>query len=270
MIVWADLHTHSTCSDGSMTPSELVRHAKKLGIKGLSITDHDTVDSYQEAIEVAKQEGIHLGTGVELSCQFKGHNLHILGYDFDLFNENLLQLCQRHSRRREARNRAMLEKLEEHQIHIDYEELLKKARGKTIGRPHIAEIMLEKGCINTIRDAFTLYIGECGKCYVQGEPFSIQETLDILHAAQGKAFIAHPQLLPKQLPLGELLQHPFDGMECFYSRLTKKPWIETALRKKWLMSGGSDFHGSTKPEAILGSNGVDRETFYRIFEHPVA
>ncbi len=270
MIIWADLHTHTTCSDGSMTPTELIRHAKKLGLHGLSITDHDTIDSYSEAIEIAKKEGIHLGTGIELSCEFNGHSLHILGYDFDPFNDRILQLCQRHHRRREDRNLAMLEKLHQHQMPISYEELLAKARGNTIGRPHIAEIMMEKGYVKTIRDAFNLHIGEYGNCYVQGEPFSVQEAIDILHGAHGKAFIAHPQLLPKQLPLDDLLQHPFDGMECFYSRLTKRSWIAIAEQKRWLMSGGSDFHGSVKPEVVLGCNGVDRDTFYRIFEHPVA
>jgi predicted metal-dependent phosphoesterase TrpH len=253
-----------------MTPTELIRHAKKLGLQGLSITDHDTIDSYPEAIETAQKEGIHLGTGVEFSCEFQGASLHILGYDFDPFNVNILQLCKRHHRRREHRNLAMLEKLNQNQMPISYEELLAKARGKTIGRPHIAEIMIDKGYVKTIRDAFNLYIGEHGKCYVQGEPFSVQEAIDILHEAHGKAFVAHPQLLPKQLSLDALLKHPFDGIECFYSRLAKKPWIAIAEQKKWLMSGGSDFHGSVKPEVVLGCNGVDRETFYRIFEHPVA
>ncbi len=267
MMYWADLHTHTSCSDGIMTPTELLYFAKEKGLQGLSITDHDTIEGYSEAIKVAKELGIHLGLGVEFSCDFQGYSLHILGYDFDPSNEEIQQLCQRHYERRAHRNHAILEKLRHHKMPITIEELHGKARGKTIGRPHIAEIMVEKGYVKTVRDAFHLYIGEGEVCYAEGVPFQVTDTIDILHAAKGKAFIAHPQLLSKQLPMSELLRLPFDGIECFYSRLTKKIWIEIAESKKWLMSGGSDFHGSIKPAIELGCNGVTQETFYRIFEH---
>jgi hypothetical protein len=252
-----------------MTPKELVYHAKKAGLQGLSITDHDSVDAFPVAIQAAKEVGLHLGSGVEFSCEFQGHSIHLLGYDFNHLDKQIHDLCGRHHKRREHRNRAILKKLEEFGMPVSYEELLGKARGRTIGRPHIAEIMLEKGYVKTIRDAFNLYIAEGEKCYAPGEPFHVQEAIDVLHAAHGKAFIAHPQLLPKDLAVDELLKFPFDGAECFYSRLAKKKWIEIATRKKLLMSGGSDFHGSIKPEVELGCNGVDKETFYRIFEHPL-
>lgn len=269
MTIWADLHCHSSCSDGSLTPSELIDTAASLGLKGVSITDHDTMEGYETAIAAAQRRGIRLGSGVEFSCHFERFNIHILGYDFNLLDSGLINLCLRHRTRRKERNLAILEKLEKLQFPIDYSEAEAKAQGKVIGRPHIAEVMVEKGYVQNIREAFHLYIGEGKSCYVQGEPFKIQEAIDLLHAAHGKAFIAHPQLLPKDLALDEFLKLPFDGIECYYSGLSSKKWVEVARQKQWLMSGGSDFHGAVKPDVALGRNGVSQEMFESIFEHPL-
>jgi hypothetical protein len=266
---FADLHTHTSCSDGSLSPLELIRYAKEIGLQGLSITDHDSIEAYETAVPAAKEAGLILGAGVEFSCVFHGISLHLLGYDFNLEDGAVYELCERHRMRRERRNQAILEKLKEKEMPIDYEELLAKAKGKIIGRPHIAQLMVEKGYVKNIREAFNHYIAEGKKCYVQGEPFTVEEAIEILHGAGGKAFAAHPQLLPEEFPVSELLKLPLDGLECYYSRLFKKSWLEIALANDLLISGGSDFHGSVKPEIELGCSGVDKETFYRIFEHPV-
>lgn len=261
MNYFADLHSHTTCSDGSVSPVELIGLAKQLGLKGLSITDHDSIDAYQTAIPAAKAAGIRLGTGVEFSCEFQGISLHLLGYDFDLKNLGIQQLCERHQKRREVRNRAILAKLDKAGMPIGYEEL----RGN--GRPHIAQLMVEKGYVKNLREAFNHYIGEGRKCYDPGEPFTVEEAINVIHGAGGKAFVAHPQLLPEEFPVEELLKLPFDGLECFYSRLFKKSWAEYADGRGWIKSGGSDFHGSGKPENELGCCGVDEETFNKIFQH---
>jgi predicted metal-dependent phosphoesterase TrpH len=263
---FADLHCHTTCSDGSVTPVELIQLAKQLGLKGLSITDHDSIDAYQTAIAAAKAAGIRLGTGVEFSCEFQGTSLHLLGYDFDLNNSGIQQLCLRHKKRREVRNLAILAKLEKAGMPISYEELQAKG-GNTIGRPHIAQLMVEKGYVKNLREAFNHYIGEGKQCYDPGEPFTVEEAIDVIHGAGGKAFVAHPQLLPNEFPVEELLKLPFDGLECFYCRIFKKSWAEYAEARGWIMSGGSDFHGSTKPENELGCSGVDEETFNKIFAY---
>lgn len=266
MNYFADLHCHTNCSDGTVSPAELIQLAKKIGLKGLSITDHDTIDAYQTAIPAAKEAGLLLGAGVEFSCEFHGISLHLLGYDFDVKNPAIQQLCDRHRKRREFRNQAILQKLTEHGMPITYDELLAKTQGRTIGRPHIAQIMVEKGYVKNFREAFNHYIGEGRKCYAPGEPFTVEEAIDVLHSAGGKAFVAHPQLLPEEFPVEALLKLPFDGLECYYSRLFKKFWVEMAEAKGWLMSGGSDFHGTVKPEIELGCSGVDHETFHQIFE----
>ena len=141
-----------------------------------------------------------------------------------------------------------------------------------MGRPHIAQAMLLKGYVGSIKEAFHKYLGEGKKCYVPGDRVSVDETIAVIHAARGKAFIAHPHLLTAAFPIEKLLMRPFDGIECYYGNLALKlaePWLEIAKKKGWLVSGGSDFHGEVKPQSVLGSSGVDQATFYQIFQHAV-
>ena len=266
-MIWADLHCHTTCSDGTVTPVDLIWQAKAIGLHGLSITDHDTLEAYPIAIAAAQKADIRLGTGIEFSCQFEGESLHLLGYDFRLDNLEMQKLCERHDLRRRLRNTEILKKLEAAGISISYDELASKAQGKAAGRAHIAQLMVEKGFVKTIREAFYRYIGKDKPCFFQGECFDPQEAINIVHLAGGKAFIAHPQLLPGTLDLNHLLQLPFDGIECYYSRMAHNSWLEIAKTRSLLSSGGSDFHGTIRPEAELGCNGVDQATFERIFKN---
>ncbi|MBP7075240.1 MAG: PHP domain-containing protein [Rhabdochlamydiaceae bacterium] len=262
---WADIHTHSQASDGSFSPEDLVRHAKECGLFGLSITDHDTMAAYEKALPVAREIGIHLGIGIEFSCVFEGHDVHLLGYDFEPNSSVIQKLCLRHKNRRLHRNLAMLEMLRSKGIDIDLDNI--KVHGDSVGRPHIALLMLQKGYVKSIKEAFNRYLGEGKSCYVRGESLSVDDTIDTIHKADGKAFIAHPHLLTSSFPVDLLLQKPFDGIECNYGKIkTDKPWAQIARDKRWLMSGGSDFHGSFKPDLPIGCQGVDQATFERIFQ----
>ena len=266
----ADLHCHSTCSDGSLTPEELVMQAKAIGLSGLSITDHDTITAYQTAVEAARKAGLLLGSGVEFSCGHKGMNVHILGYDFELHNAGFNAFCERHRTRRKERNRAILKKLAQHNMPIPEIELEEKEKlHKTIGRPHIAELMVAKGYVPTIREAFMLYIGDGKRCYDPGHFFSIEETITIIRQAGGKAFLAHPHLIDRRKIIEELLAMPFQGIECFYSKSPPEKearWLRMAKEKKLLISGGSDFHGASKPGIPLGCSWVNEEVFNQIFQ----
>lgn len=272
-VPWADLHCHSQASDGTLTPADLVRLAKESGLHGLCITDHDTTAAYVEAIPIAQSIGLHLGAGVEFSCVFEGYDVHLLGYDFELSSIAIEALCQRHYRRRQDRNLKMLEKLREEGMDITSEELEAQGKGDSVGRLHIAQAMLEKKYVSSIKEAFHLYLGEGKRCYVRGDSLSVDETIEAIHSAHGKVFVAHPHLLASSFPIERLLEHPFDGIECFYSKTSKKSadrWAGIAYKNGWIMSGGSDFHGSVKPDIPLGCKGVDQSTFYQIFEHPLA
>ncbi len=263
----ADLHCHSTCSDGTFSPVELIRHAKEIGLKGLSITDHDTIEAYKTAIPAAKEQGILLGTGAEFSCVFKQWSIHILGYDFLLDDPGILNLCAQHQERRLKRNHAILEELAKLRMPISEEEL--RAKGvESIGRPHIAQLMVDKGYVSSIREAFQQYLGDGKRAFVSGDAFSIPETIEIIHQAQGKAFLAHPHLIDRNHLLKELLRLPFDGIECYYGRFLadqEKRWLKLAKEKNLLSSGGSDFHGDIKAYVPLGSSWVDEPTFHAIF-----
>jgi hypothetical protein len=253
-----------------LTPEELVRLAKEVGLGGLSITDHDTVSAYQTAIPVAKELGMRLGSGVEFSTMFETLSVHILGYDIALDSAELHTFCKRHQERREDRNRVILEKLTQKGMPISMEEITKGP--STIGRPHIALAMIAKGYVKSIREAFQIHIGDDKPCYYPGESFSTEETIALIHRLKGKAFLAHPHLLEHGKKIKRLLQLPFNGLECRYAKFTadqEQRWIKIAKEKGLLTSGGSDFHGASKDYIQLGCSWVTQEVFDQIFQHPL-
>ncbi len=260
----ADLHCHSTCSDGTLTPVQLVERAKKQDLQGLSITDHDTIEAYDTAVEAARDLGILLGTGVEFSSEFQKMSVHILGYNYSLTSEPLREFCRKHKERRRGRNLAILAKLARLNMKIEEEEL----PGRSIGRPHIAQVMMQKGYVKSIKEAFNLFLAEGKCCYDPGAAFSVTETIEIIHNAGGKAFIAHPHLLANGAKMRVMFQEAFDGIECYYAHsypALEKRWLKIAKDKNWLISGGSDFHGDIRAQIPLGCSWVDEETFHKIF-----
>jgi len=266
----ADLHCHSTCSDGTVTPEGLIALAKEIGLSGLSITDHDSVDAYESAIPAARAAGIRLGSGAEFSTVDHGVSIHVLAYDIDLKHPDLHAFCKRHIERRTHRNRQIIEKLAAHGMEIDPESLESRiAGGMPVGRPHIAEALIEKGYAKTINEAFQKWIGDGKPCFDPGFPITTDETIELIHQVGGKAFIAHPHLIRKSSHIPKLLEKPFDGIEAYYGTFSadqEKKWLKLAEDKKLLISGGSDFHGEIKPAIRLGCSWVDQEHFERIFE----
>ena len=251
-----------------MTPEEVLHLAKEKGLSGLSFTDHDTLDAYtDETWALAKELGIDLFMGVEFSTRYHKVGVHILGYGVKK-TEKLMAFCEDHKGRRNRRNREILKKLQDLSLTVTEEELEAVKTGEIVGRPHIAKIMVDKGYVKSIQDAFDRYIGDRKCCFVDGDPFTVQETIDAIHEAGGKAFIAHPHLIQKAGILRFLLGMNFDGIECYYSLLyneMEKKWLKVAREKNWLISGGSDFHGSVKPQVTLGCSWVDRENVEAIF-----
>lgn len=265
----ADLHCHSTCSDGSLSPEELLQLAKDQDLQGLSITDHDTITAYETARPLAEKLGIQLISGVELSTNVKGVSVHLLGYAFDLENPAIRELCNRHHTRRMDRFHKMVEKLEQEGMPVDADAIVEKC-GSSVGRPHIAQAMIDKGYVSSIKEAFNLHLGEGRPCYVPGSSFSAEEAIDTIHQAQGKAVIAHPHLIKRRSIVDYLINLDFDGIECYYARFAadqEKPWLKLAKKRDWLVTGGSDFHGDPKPHIPLGCSWAPEETFHLLHEH---
>lgn len=271
----ADLHCHSTYSDGSESPEALLKIAQSKGLSALSITDHDTVGAYAEAIPLFKEAGITLLTGVEFSTSLKGHSVHILGYGFIPDAPSIQQLCAKHTERRESRNRQMLERLATLGMVVTLEDLDEAIAAnpgsdvRTIGRPHIALAMIKKGYVGTPQEAFNKYLAEGRPCYVQGTTLTVDETLNAIHEAKGLAVIAHPHLVKNSALMSELLTKPFDGIECYYGNFLPaehKRWLKVASKKDWLVTGGSDFHGKAKPNIELGCSWIGEEEFQKIIK----
>jgi predicted metal-dependent phosphoesterase TrpH len=259
---FADLHCHSTHSDGTVSPKDLVLLAKTLGLKGLSITDHDTVTSFKAAKPFADEIGVLLLPGVEFSATVDKTSVHILGYSFDPDHKAIEELALKHVSRRKLRNAAILERFKAHNITIYEEEL--PLHLPTMGRPHIAKALVAKGVVSSIQEAFHKYLGDNKPCCVETEGISPEETIDVIQKAGGFAIIAHPHLIETEALLKKLLDLPFDGIECLYGNFPLEKhlkWEKIAKEKKWLETGGSDFHGEIKPQISLGVGGVKEEVF---------
>jgi predicted metal-dependent phosphoesterase TrpH len=262
----ADLHCHTTYSDGTLTPQELVSLAKTIGLQGLAITDHDNCRSYGRVQELAAKESIALLPGIELSTVFQGKSVHILGYGFIPGHPALEALCNRHQMRRLNRAKAILEKLRTFGIEISLDELPKQM----VGRPHIAQAMIEKQKVGSVQEAFKEYLGQGAKAYVAGDEFLVEETLSVIHEAKGLAVLAHPHLIKDPVLVRKLLEYPFDGIECYYARFAmhqNRPWIDLAKSKSLLATGGSDFHGAIKEDLPLGASWVAEELFRPLWNH---
>ncbi len=257
----ADLHCHSRCSDGSDAPLQLVQKAKSASLQGLSITDHDTAAAYTpELFALAEELSIRILAGIEISSEWEGIPVHVLGYGYDLRSASFAAFLQEIQKRRKERNRAILKKLSDLNLQIDEEELI----GETIGRPHFAALLVKKGYVGSIQEAFERYLKDGAACWASGFKFTPAEAIEQIQSANGKAILAHPYFYKKGAFLKKILACPFDGIECHYANLPKAlelPWLKLAEERGWIATGGSDYHGICKPHISLGASWVGETIF---------
>lgn len=260
-----DLHIHSTMSDGTLSPSELVELARKKGLSCIAITDHDTVAGYAEAKAKGDEVGLDVISGVELSVTYSGGQLHLLGYLIDCDNITLLEGLRTLHSARDKRNGEILEKLKEYDIDIKENDLRRVSTSGETGRPHIAKLLIQKGVVSSMDQAFDTYLGREGCAYVERFVFDLEYGIDLIHKAGGIAVIAHPvSLLKDELQAGQLLEQfkriGLDGIEVYYpthSRKMKKQLIGLAKKYGLVITGGSDYHGSIrKGTTLAGGKGV--------------
>lgn len=266
----ADLHCHTTFSDGTETPYDLIQLACKVGLQGLSITDHDTIGAYQEAIPAAQAKNLSLISGVELSAVHHSTSVHILAYSFSLSSPVMEEFCQQHYQRRQVRSQQILDRLALQGMPLAFDEVSSLESKHSIGRPHIALAMVKKGYASSIQNAFHDYLREGKSCYVPGQSFSVEQTIEVIHQAKGLAIIAHPHLIQNVGVLRDLLGMPFDGIEGYYARFpasAHERWLKIGAHKGWIITGGSDFHGAIKPHLSLGCSWVNAEMFTILQQH---
>lgn len=265
-----DLHMHSHYSDGVHAPSVLVDLAKWKGVSAIALSDHDSLEGFPELAEAARAGGIEVMTGVELSCEHVGRDLHILGYGVSYASESLQQLLRDFRAAREERGIRIVEKLAAQGVHLDFAKVLAKADGGALGRPHIADALLEAGYVADHAQAFVKYIGEGCPAYVEKFKMSPEEAIDSIHAADGLAFVAHPGYYLEDLDsFTDLLDRGFDGIEVYHPHhnATMTTRLLTIARDAGLLlSGGSDFHGFAGRDN-LGEPTVPYALFERIQEH---
>lgn len=261
----ADLHVHSDCSDGTDSPQKLLERAANAGLRGLSITDHDTIRAYTpELWPQARALNIELLRGVEISSEWQGLTVHVLAYRFD---DAIQEFLDEVLRRRNDRNCRILEKLEKKGISISEEELFSGDPARILGRFHIASAMVKKKAVGTVQEAYEKYLKDDASCYASGGKFTPLEAIDAVHAHHGLAILAHPHFLKKGRFLKNILDLPFDGIECYYSRLPKEqeiPWVRLAKERRWMITGGSDFHGSNRPNIPIGASWIDEDLFRKL------
>lgn len=255
-----DLHLHTTHSDGSFTPTEVVGFAHKAGVTALAITDHDITTGVPEAIIAGQQLGIEVIPGIEISSIFGESELHILGYFLDWQDTKLRERLTTLRESRHRRNPKIIERLQALGIDITYDEVRTRAGTDSVGRPHIARVLMEKEVVTSAKEAFDRFLAEGKPAYVPRDLPSPAEAIQWIKAAKGLAVLAHPTWvrttdgmltdLVRQLKADGL-----DGVEVHYSTHTARQtreYLAMAKQLGLLTTGGSDFHGLTKPDIEVG------------------
>jgi len=258
-----DLHAHTTASDGSFSPTELIDEAAAIGLAAIAVTDHDTIGGLAEAKIAATAAGVELVPGVELSVEDDGGRFHLLGYLFDPDNDKFASTLTSIRASRAKRNEQMAVKMAELGLPVTMDDVRAQAgdKGEVIARPHFAKALLKAGVVNSVQDAFDRFLATGKPLYLPKEVLTPTDAVALIHDAGGVAVMAHPGLVPLSDSafvdrLAWLVDNTgMDGIEAYYSQHTPaqtERFLELAGRHNLVVTGGSDFHGTAKPHVPLG------------------
>ncbi len=261
-----DLHVHSTASDGKLNPADIIRKSAERGLTIIALADHDTVDGIAPALAAAKVfPQLKIIPCVEISTDVPKGEVHVLGYFVDYTDPKLKTTLERMRHSRRERACGMVNKLGKLGIHIEWQRVQEIAGSGSIGRPHIAQAMLEKGYIVSIKEAFTKYISRDGPAYVEREKMTPQEAVELLLRTNGLPVLAHPLTIndPETMII-KLKAAGLIGIEAYYYGYTAEEvsqLVSLANRYNLITTGGSDYHGpNTSTEAVLGGADVPIES----------
>ena len=256
-----DLHLHTTASDGVLTPSELVRYAKSRGLQAVAITDHDTVDGLEEGLSEGGRIGFEVIPGVEISAEYSPGSMHLLGYFLDIYHPLLRSKLEYLQKARAERNPRIIQNLNRLGMRITYEEVVKASGGGQVGRPHFAQVLLEKGYVTTFQEAFDRFLKKGAPAYVDKIRFKPKEAISFIREAGGVAVLAHPKTLGIQGTsaleeiVSELIPEGLKGIEAMYPEHSSSEMERFKLlaeRYGLLITGGTDYHGIEKEALEIG------------------
>ncbi|SDG69139.1 PHP domain-containing protein [Marvinbryantia formatexigens] len=255
-----DLHVHSNCSDGTMSPAELVSYACEKGLRAFALTDHDTVAGLPEAFAAAEGTALEVVAGIEFSTEYKGKDIHIVGLDIDYRSADFCSQLTRFQDSRDIRNEKMIKKMQENGIDISHGQMEAAFGDAVWTRAHFARYLMDHGYVKEMPEAFERYIGEACPCFVPREKVTPVQAVHLISSTGGIPVLAHPMLYrlseeEMDILLSSLKKAGLIGIEAIYS--THSAFDESfvrqlAKRHGLLISGGSDFHGSNKPHIDLG------------------
>ena len=260
--MYIDLHIHTTESDGTLTPSQVVRYAKEKGLKAVAITDHDTIHGNEEAIKEGVNEGVEVIPGVEISVDYSPGTMHMLGYfitsEDPILNEKLTLLQDS----RADRNPRIIEKLNKLGLSLTYDEVVQVSGGGQVGRPHMAQVLMKKGYTKSIKEAFDKYLGKGAPAYLDKFRLSAVEAITMITDAGGIPVLAHPFTLyckssdELDALVEKLVNQGLQGLEVYYSEHDERKTSSYKLlakRYNLAITGGSDFHGKNMKGIDLGT-----------------
>lgn len=267
----ADFHTHTTASDGMLSPAELVSLASERGISHLAITDHDTVGALNEAGRTAVEYGITFVPGIEFNTSVAEGELHLLGYGIDAKTPALVDRLQRLRSSRRVRAERMIEKLAALGIEIDAEELFDTVGEDSIGRPHIARKLIDAGAVDSVQEAFDRYLGSGRPAHARRESITPEGAIELVRASGGIPVLAHPFSLPDfEAWLDTLIERGLSGIEVYYGEYDeprRKYLADLAAHRGLIATGGSDYHGPDFREGRdLGSVDIPETVVERFLE----
>ena len=264
----ADLHIHTTASDGNSTPSEIVEMAVDLKLEVISITDHDSIAGFKEAQAAASDKDIEVLAGSEITAAFDDQECHLLASGFDPDNSEFLKLLLEHKKARINRGKWILDQLSRQGLDLDIDEVKAEANGSNIGRPHIAAVLIDKGYVASFKEAFIRYLSDQQLGVIPNDYLSCREVIDIVKQAGGATIVAHPGRIYTEEELDQLVEAGVDGIEVIHPghnyKLQKKMEVY-AEKNNLLATGGSDFHGvSQEYQKYFGVVTISTEKVHRM------
>lgn len=273
-----DLHLHSTCSDGTLSPQALVEQAVRQGLSAVALTDHDTVSGIHEFCAAGQKAALTAIPGVEISVQWRTGTMHMLGYFINPDNHELAAALEWMRSGRSQRNQEICRRLQQLGYPVRWEDVEALAQGEAVGRPHIARLLMERGIVSDVHEAFQRLLGEGKPAYVDRCRLPPQRAIEVIRRAGGVAVLAHPVTLQLDRPalencIVELMSYGLAGIECYYPEhapeLTAQ-LLDICRRHGLVATGGTDYHGETSPDIQMGTGFGDLQVSDEVVEQLLA